>query len=91
MSVVFGIAIYFVCWWITLFAILPFGVRTQAEEGHVVIGSEGSAPSNPGMGRKLIITTLVSAVIFAIIYVLMVYKPITLDDIPFLPRFEPVR
>ncbi|MGL4496733.1 MAG: DUF1467 family protein, partial [Beijerinckiaceae bacterium] len=30
------IAIYFVIWWIILFAVLPFGVRSQVEEGKVV-------------------------------------------------------
>jgi predicted secreted protein len=39
-----AIAIYFVIWWITLFAVLPFGVRTQAEAGDVVPGAPASAP-----------------------------------------------
>ena len=36
MSVVSGLAIYFVIWWITLFMVLPFGVRRdeQIEVGH---------------------------------------------------------
>ena len=33
MSIGFGIAIFFVVWWIVLFAVLPFGVRTQGEAG----------------------------------------------------------
>ena len=39
------IAIFFVVWWIVLFAVLPFGVRTQQEDGEVVPGSEASAPT----------------------------------------------
>ena len=41
------IAIYFVVWWIVLFAVLPWGVRTQEEEGEVVLGTDPSAPANP--------------------------------------------
>ncbi|MCB1491238.1 MAG: DUF1467 family protein, partial [Rhodobiaceae bacterium] len=31
MSIASGVAIYFLIWWLVLFAVLPFGVRTQAE------------------------------------------------------------
>ena len=30
-----GLAVYFVIWWTVLFAVLPFGVRSQAEAGSV--------------------------------------------------------
>jgi len=39
MSVSFAIAIYFIIWWTVLFAVLPIGVRTQAEDGAVVPGT----------------------------------------------------
>ena len=61
-----AIAIYFVLWWIVLFAVLPFGVRSQAEAGEGVPGSDPGAPVAPLMLRKLVWTTIVSAVIFAI-------------------------
>ena len=32
--------VYLLIWWVTLFAVLPIGVRGQAEEGEVVRGSE---------------------------------------------------
>lgn len=41
--VIFGIAVYFVIWWVTLFAVLPFGVKTQDEEGETLLGTVGSA------------------------------------------------
>jgi predicted secreted protein len=61
-----AVAIYFVLWWIVLFAVLPFGVRSQAEAGESVPGSDPGAPVAPLMLKKLIWTTIVSAVIFAI-------------------------
>jgi predicted secreted protein len=59
-------AIYFVLWWITLFVTLPFGVRSQHEDGVGVPGTDPGAPIASQMGRKLIWTTLISAVIFAL-------------------------
>ncbi len=58
-----GIALYFVIWWILLFAVLPFGVRSQAESGEVVAGSEPGAPSAPALREKAIWTTLLAAIV----------------------------
>src|SRR5215510_11319004 len=59
-------AIYFVLWWVTLFVTLPFGVRSQHEDGVGAPGTDPGAPILTGMRRKLIWTTLISAVVFAI-------------------------
>ena len=59
-------AIYFVLWWVTLFVTLPFGVRSQHEEGGGVPGTDPGAPIASLMGRKLIWTTIISAAIFAL-------------------------
>lgn len=59
-------AIYIIVWWVVLFAVLPFGVRSQHEDGETVPGSDPGAPVMPRMARKLVATTLVSAVLFAI-------------------------
>ena len=59
-------AIYFVIWWITLFLTLPFGVRSQHEDGEGVAGTDPGAPIMARMGRKLIWTTVISAAIYAV-------------------------
>lgn len=87
MSIISAIAIYFLIWWVTLFTILPFGVRTQEEDGTVVEGSAGSAPIQPRLLQKAIATTIVSGIIFAAFLTVYHYELISLDDIPFLPRF----
>ncbi len=61
-----ALAIYFVVWWITLFLTLPFGVRSQHEDGEGTPGTDPGAPIASGMRRKLIWTTLISAVIFGL-------------------------
>ena len=63
------VAIYVVVWSITIFAILPIGVRSQDEAGEVVPGSDPGAPALPRLAVKALITTAVSAVILAVIYV----------------------
>ena len=58
-------AIYFVIWWIALFLTLPFGVRSQHEDGESIPGTDPGAPVLTRMRAKLIWTTVISAVIFA--------------------------
>lgn len=57
------VAIYFIIWWLVIFMILPFGVRTQQEHGDVTLGTAPSAPMRPMLIRKAIITSIVSAVL----------------------------
>ncbi|MCB1548356.1 MAG: DUF1467 family protein [Hyphomicrobiaceae bacterium] len=71
MSIALAIAIYIVVWWITLFAVLPFGVRTQGEAGTVVDGTPASAPQTFPIGRVVVINTLVSGVIYAAVFLLL--------------------
>ena len=61
MSIATGIAVYFVIWWIVLFAVLPFGVKIpeKPEPGHA-----SSAPEKPLLLRKALWTTLIAAVIW---------------------------
>jgi predicted secreted protein len=61
-----GLALYFVIWWILLFAVLPFGIRSQVEAGEVVRGSEPGAPAAPALREKAIWTTLVASVVLVI-------------------------
>ena len=89
MSLAFAIAIYFICWWIVFFVVLPFGVRTQDDVGEVAPGSVESAPHTPNLLPKILITTVVATGLFSVIYLVMAYGLLTLDDIPFLPNYEP--
>jgi predicted secreted protein len=61
-----ALAIYFVLWWVTLFLTLPFGVRSQHEEGEGAPGTDPGAPIVARMGYKLIWTTVISGITFGI-------------------------
>jgi len=91
MSLAFAIAIYVVIWWVVLFAMLPIGVRTQAEEGDIAPGTAESAPHLPRLLPKMVATTVVASIVFAIVYAIVAHKIVTLDEIPFLPRYETIR
>jgi predicted secreted protein len=91
-SLFFAVSMYLVIWWIVLFAMLPIGVRTSEEEGEKVVpGAVESAPHVPNLLPKMVATTVVSSIVFAVLYVIIVHRVITLDDIPFFPRYEHVQ
>jgi predicted secreted protein len=85
-------AIYFVLWWLVLFIVLPWGVKNAHEAGQQVEkGHASAAPVRPRMVLKFILTTIISAAIFAVIYYVIVNNLIKLDDIPFFPTFRPIQ
>jgi hypothetical protein len=48
-----AIAIFFTTWFVVLFAVLPFGVRSQDEAGDIVPGTDPGAPVAPRLfGRR---------------------------------------
>ena len=72
MNVLTAVAIYLTIWWTVLFIVLPLGARSHAEDGRAVPG--GGDPGSPvihGMKRKILTTTWVSALIFAVLLVLL--------------------
>ena len=82
-------AVYFIVWWLTLFAVLPFGLKTQAEAQEVVPGTVESAPARFRGGRVVLLTTLVSAIVYGAWYVLSVRLGYGIDAIPqFMPDFR---
>jgi predicted secreted protein len=59
-----AIAVFFTIWWILLFAVLPFGVRSQHEAAEIVPGSDPGAPVAPRLLVKALWTTALSLVVF---------------------------
>ncbi len=79
MSVTFAIAIYFIIWWTVLFAVLPIGVRTQGEDGAIVPGTPASAPTAPRLLRVVLLTTVISGLVFATLWALISYDIVDLN------------
>ena len=87
MAISTAIAIYFLIWWIVLFAVLPWGVRPQGEEG--APGTDPGAPRVPRLMAKLAWTTGVAGVVWAICAVVYVKGLVTLDGLAALLGFPP--
>ena len=67
-----AIAIYITMWWVTLFAILPLGVRSAHEDsGPPIAGADPGAPVAPRLMVKAVLTTAVSAALFVALIVAM--------------------
>jgi len=87
MTTTTGVAIFFLIWWVVLFAVLPWGIRSQHEGGEVAPGTDPGAPTMPRLGRKLVWTTVVAGVIFAASYVVYTDHLISLGSL--MARFGP--
>jgi len=74
MALTSALAIYVLFWTMTLFVVLPFGMRTAEEAGAERIpGHAESAPHDFRFGRIALRTTIVSAILFGLFYANYVY------------------
>lgn len=76
-----AIVIFAVLWFLTLFVMLPIGLRTQGEEGEVVPGTHSSAPAKAGMRRKFFWVTVITLALWAPICAVLIWGGITVQDI----------
>jgi len=63
MQIVTFVAVYFVIWWLCLFVVLPFGVRSQVAEGAVTDGTDPGAPVKTHMLPKMVATSILALVV----------------------------
>ena len=66
-----AIALFLSIWFVVLFAVLPFGVRSQREAGDYVPGTDPGAPVEPRLLIKALWTTALSLVVFGLLIGLM--------------------
>ena len=83
MSVFTGIAIYLTLWWTVLFSVLPLGVVSHAEAGiDKGDGGDPGAPVDPKLKKKFVTTTIVSTVLWVILFLVLHFKLVTLPPVP---------
>ncbi len=66
-----AVAVFLTIWFTLLFAVLPIGIRSQAESGEVVPGSDPGAPIAPRLLLKAVLTTLVSIAAFVLLVMVL--------------------
>jgi predicted secreted protein len=77
-----ALAIYFLFWALSVFLVLPFGVRTTHETGgEHVPGSAESAPHEFRAGRTALRVTVVATVLFALFMLNYSYGWVTADSV----------
>ena len=79
MGPVTAFAIYLTIWWTALFCVLPLGVRSYHDMGiEPPAGADPGAPVNPNLKRKFITTTWVSAILFAVLWLVIRFHLVSL-------------
>jgi len=81
--------VFLIIWWLVLFAILPMGVKAQAETEDVVEGSEPGAPVDSQIKEKFILTTKVSVVVWIIVCAIIMSGLVSWDMLGGLIRSQP--
>ena len=72
MSITGSIIVYVMIWWIIFFSVLPIGIQSNKEVFKEKIeGMDPGAPKNPNIVKKFLLTTLITSLIFAVIYYLV--------------------
>ena len=72
MGITGSIIVYVIIWWIIFFSVLPIGIRSNKDAFREKIGGmDPGAPKNPKIGKKFLITTFITTLIFAVIYYLV--------------------
>jgi predicted secreted protein len=88
MQISTAIAVYFLIWWIVLFAVLPWGVRAQGDDSPP--GTDPGAPTVPRLRAKLLWTTGVATVVWGICAVVYINGWVTLDSFSSIFGFQPL-
>ncbi len=80
-----GAVTYFIIWWVTLFVTLPLGVRTQEEDGEVVEGTIRSAPIKPNLRKKFLLTSVLAAGIWLVVFLIVRFEMIPAPEVSIEP------
>ena len=69
MSITGSIIIYVMIWWVVFFSVLPFGIKSNKEIfKNTIEGNDPGAPKNPKIAKKFLITTIITSILFILIY-----------------------
>ena len=69
MGITGSIIVYVMIWWIIFFSILPVGIKSNKEVfKDSIVGFDPGAPKNPKIAKKFLITTIITSIIFTVIY-----------------------
>ena len=71
MSTTGSLIVYISIWWIVFFSVLPIGIKSQnAKFSDDLRSNDRGAPKNPKIGIRFLITTIITSIIFLVVYYL---------------------
>ncbi|MFL2878503.1 MAG: DUF1467 family protein [Candidatus Pelagibacter sp.] len=79
MSITGSLIIYVLIWWIVFFALLPIDVNREKKDN--IKGIDPGAPENPKIIKKFAYSTLITSIIFIIIYLLVKYEYLNIRNL----------
>jgi len=88
MTITGAVVLFAVLWFLILYMLLPQGVKSQSESGGVAPGTPASAPSEPMLKRKLIRTTAITVVVWAVVVGIIMSGWIHINDLDFFGRVD---
>ena len=81
MGITGSIIVYVLIWWMIFFSVLPIGIQSKKEKFKEGIeGIDPGAPNNPKIGKKFLITTIITSIIFIVIYYLVKFNLLNLRE-----------
>ena len=79
MSITGSAVIYIIIWWIVFFALLPIDVNRAKTVK--IDGEDPGSPENPKILKKFIYCTVITTIIFSIIFLLIKFEYLNLRNI----------
>ena len=83
MTISAAAVLFAVIWFMTLFIVLPIGLRTQGDKGEIVPGTHASSPVNAQLGRKVKWVTLITILLWVPLYFIITSGVITVEMLDF--------
>ena len=81
MGITGSIIVYVLIWWMIFFSVLPVGIQSnKAKFKEGLDGIDPGAPNNPKIGKKFLITTIITSIIFIVIYYLVKFNLLNLRE-----------
>ena len=81
MGITGSIIVFVIIWWIIFFSVLPVGIQSNKEKFRERIeGIDPGAPKNPKIAKKFLITTIITTLIFVVVYYLVKIDLLNLRD-----------
>ena len=90
MSITSAIVLFAIIWFMVFFIAIPIRLETQGDRGDIVPGTHASSPEIHNLKMKAWISTWVTFVFWAIVCGIIVSDLLTMRDIDFFNRMDPL-